>query len=102
MKKVLVINNEVLNAIREKFDLSEVDEVFNRVIYTSPNGFINRSISLVELEEYNIPSSFSFPTFDLSAYEKIAEDILDYKKFMDSFELEDFDIAVERVLNNLE
>ncbi|UDM72625.1 hypothetical protein [Vagococcus fluvialis] len=101
MKKILIVNKSIIEDLRKKFILSEIDETFNRATYKSPNGFIERNVSLVEFEEYRSPSSFSFPTSDLSMYEKISEDILDYKKFMDSFDLEDFDVVIKKTMEGI-
>ena len=95
-KKALIVDEYTLKLLKPYFNLKEMCES-NKYHYTSPNGYIERSISLNEIEEYRT-SNFSLPMTDLSAYEKIAEDILDYKRFMDSFHLEDFSVAIERVM----
>lgn len=95
-KNVLMINRQAIELSVNAYSV-KVGE--GSMEYTSPNGFIKRKLSLKGLEKWQ-SASFSFPTSDLSQYQNIADDLINYKSFMDSFDLQTVEEYVRNTMKN--
>lgn len=84
-KEYIIVTDEVMDKLSERFTLSKVPQGW---VYSSPNGMIKKTIERNDADAYGTFSLLSFPTGNIDKYPQIAEDAQDFYDFYQSFDTE--------------
>lgn len=81
---ILVLSEDILLGKRDRYNLIRME--VGQWMYVSPNGYIKTRIDVTSINVYGATSSMAMPTENIDKYPLIADDLIDFYKFQNSFQ----------------